>query len=321
MKGEELISIIVSAGNEEKYFDGCLESIINQTYKNTEIILIDDGTSKNSGNICDNYAKKDSRIRVVHKENSGVSSARNDSIAMASGEYLTFVDAEDMIHPDYLEIMYRDIIDNDADIVSCAVIHKKTNDNSSAFPNISEPEVEVVSGRKPIELAIFAHPFAQCAVGKLYRKSFLDDVEFAEEQELPDDSLFVFELILKRPILCIDNRGLYMVHDSSLQMSAVSGQKFYDMRAVADYKINETLKRYPEFIEFVECFDTNYALSVLSEMIPYYRKYNEIKKDCIDIIKNSRHYIPKTDMDKKLFFLVRNNLYNAYCFIKNLSNK
>ena len=103
-----LISIIIPVYNVELDLEKCLESIINQTYKNIEIILIDDGSTDNSGKICDIYAEKDCRIELLKQENSGVCSARNLGISKATGEYVTFVDADDWIEEDYIESRYHD---------------------------------------------------------------------------------------------------------------------------------------------------------------------------------------------------------------------
>ena len=97
---DDLISVIVPVYNVEEYLDRCIESIVNQTYKNLEILLIDDGSTDNSYNICDKWAKKDNRIKVVHKENGGVSSARNVGLDVATGDYIGFVDSDDYISID-----------------------------------------------------------------------------------------------------------------------------------------------------------------------------------------------------------------------------
>lgn len=99
-----LISVIVPVYNVENYLCKCVDSIINQTYNNLEIILVDDGSTDGSASICDEYVLKDSRVKVIHKENGGVSSARNIGIAEASGEYICFVDSDDWLELDYFEI-------------------------------------------------------------------------------------------------------------------------------------------------------------------------------------------------------------------------
>ena len=115
-----MISVIVPVYNVEKYLSKCVESIINQTYKDLELILVDDGSLDNSGNICDNYAKNDNRIKVVHKENGGLSSARNAGLDIASGEYISFVDSDDWIDENAYEELVKKIVSANANIICFA---------------------------------------------------------------------------------------------------------------------------------------------------------------------------------------------------------
>ena len=119
---EELVSIVVPVHNVECYIERCLKSIRQQTYRNLEIILIDDGSTDNSGKICDKYAKIDKRITVIHRKNLGPSGARNIGIEIANGVYIAFLDADDFIRIDYIEILYRLIKHNDAEIAICNYI-------------------------------------------------------------------------------------------------------------------------------------------------------------------------------------------------------
>ena len=107
-----LISVIVPVYNVEEYLPKCLESIINQTYKNLEIILVDDGSTDNSGIICEDYAEKDKRIKVVHQTNLGISAARNAGLDLCSGDYITFVDSDDYIECDEIEVLVDQIVPN-----------------------------------------------------------------------------------------------------------------------------------------------------------------------------------------------------------------
>lgn len=115
---KEKISIIIPVYKVEKYLPKCLNSVIHQTYKNLEILLIDDGSPDSCGEICDKFAEKDSRIRVIHKENAGVAMARNDGIEAATGDYISFIDSDDWIAKDAYEILYQGIKEYDAD---CAI--------------------------------------------------------------------------------------------------------------------------------------------------------------------------------------------------------
>ncbi len=105
-KNQELISIIVPVYNIESYLPRCLETISKQTYQNLEIILIDDGSTDSSGSICDKFAKKDHRAKVIHQQNAGPSGARNTGMAYASGEYLMFVDGDDYLHTDAVNTLW-----------------------------------------------------------------------------------------------------------------------------------------------------------------------------------------------------------------------
>jgi len=113
----ELVSVIVPIYNVQKYLDKCIQSIINQTYTNIEIILVDDGSSDECGHMCDQYANKDERIKVIHKKNGGLSDARNYGIICATGKYIAFIDSDDFIHQRYVEILTELAVKNQADIV------------------------------------------------------------------------------------------------------------------------------------------------------------------------------------------------------------
>ncbi len=117
----DLISVIVPVYNVEDYLRECLDSIISQTYTNLEIILVDDGSPDGSGTICDEYAKKDSRIKVIHQQNSGVSVARNTGLKAVTGDYIGFVDSDDYIEPNMYEELHRCLIENDADMSVCGI--------------------------------------------------------------------------------------------------------------------------------------------------------------------------------------------------------
>ena len=137
MKNNDLISVIIPIYNVEKFLSFCIDSIVNQTYKNLEIILVDDGSTDNSGKICDEYALKDNRIKVMHKQNGGVSSARNVGLNIAKGKYIGFVDSDDYVENDMFEILHNLIIKNNVDISCCNkfVFKKNKFTASKNFPN------------------------------------------------------------------------------------------------------------------------------------------------------------------------------------------
>lgn len=128
-----MISIIVPIYNVEKYLPKCIESIINQTYTDLEILLIDDGSTDNSGLICDKYASIDNRIRVIHKKNGGLSDARNVGLDICKGKYISFIDSDDYIELTMYEKMIKIMINQKVDIVSCNYNHIYNNNKIPFF--------------------------------------------------------------------------------------------------------------------------------------------------------------------------------------------
>ena len=131
----KLISVIVPVYNTEKYIEKCVMSILNQTYKNLEIILIDDGSTDNSPQICDSLAEKDNRITVIHQPNGGVSSARNIGLDNTHGDYITFVDSDDYIEPNMIEFLSENI--GDTNIAMCGYTSVEENGNLSPQENVT----------------------------------------------------------------------------------------------------------------------------------------------------------------------------------------
>lgn len=178
-----LISIIVPVYNAEKYLNKCIESIVHQTYNNLEILLIDDGSTDESGVICDNWAKKDKRIKVIHKKNSGVSSSRNIGLDNYSGEYVTFVDSDDYIENDMYETMLITSVKNNVDIVCC---------NYNYIPNCECNHSNV--GKSFFEECCFNSKVNGFCWNKLYKKDLLKNIYFDTNIKIYEDLLFQLKI-------------------------------------------------------------------------------------------------------------------------------
>ena len=170
---EPLISVIVPVYNVETYIKQSIESIINQTYSNLEIVLVDDGSPDACGSICDEYASKDNRIKVFHKLNGGLSDARNYGIARALGEYLSFVDGDDWIEPDMLEILVKVAEENKADLVNSGFLKDYSN-RTVEVPAIEAMFADSIDSVK----ALINGRIGAATWGKLYRKSCISDINF-----------------------------------------------------------------------------------------------------------------------------------------------
>lgn len=174
---EELISVIVPVYNVEKYVQRCIDSITEQTYQNLEIILVDDGSTDSSGEICDKSAEKDSRIHVLHKENGGLSDARNVGIEISKGRYITFVDSDDYIKTDYIMYLYNILTENQADISACANI-KVEEDGTVIRKKKSGVTMQTFTNVQAMEQLFYQKQFENSAWGKMYKKGLFEEIRY-----------------------------------------------------------------------------------------------------------------------------------------------
>ena len=190
MANTPLISIIVPVYNVERYLPRCIESILRQTYTNFELILVDDGTPDRSGIICDRYAEKDSRIRVIHKENGGVSSARNAGIDAAKGEWLTFVDSDDWISNDYLLTLTNLITEDDFDLVVGGVESRSINVSSNKRDDISI-SIRNINDHKNLEEIYLWEFWGPCVKLFSTNKIIENRIKFPDGIAMGEDDIFV----------------------------------------------------------------------------------------------------------------------------------
>lgn len=190
-----MVSVIVPVFNVEKYICECIESILAQTYESFELILVDDGSSDSSGIICDGFKSRDSRIRVFHKENGGLSSARNTGLNEARGEYVCFIDSDDSIKKDFLEMLYSSIVETDADLAICEI----------EAPRLINADMNVIIANNMIaddarkwlyDMRSREYVLMVIACNKLYKKSLFDGIRYPVGRLHEDE--FVIEPILER---------------------------------------------------------------------------------------------------------------------------
>ena len=203
----EFISVIVPVYKVEPYLDKCISSIVNQTYKNLEIILVDDGSPDNCPAMCDAWAEKDSRIRVIHKTNGGLSDARNAGMAVATGELMAFVDSDDWIDAHYIEYLYNALRQTNADISACDL--REVYDDS-VMTAIAEqmPQVEISTPEEAIEDILHNRRFRAVAWNKLYTRKVMTGESF-ETGRLHEDEFFSYRLYDKAARLAYIDLPLY----------------------------------------------------------------------------------------------------------------
>ena len=221
-----MISVIVPVYKVENYLESCVESILNSTYKDIELILVDDGSPDGSGAICDQFAQQDDRVRVIHKANGGVSSARNEGLKAAKGDYVMFVDGDDRIHCQMVETLKTAIDSGNYDF-SMIFIQKVPEEKSVEIKqyNIDEIETAELSASEFFSLVCTLHLDYPTSCNKLYRKSLIEGMLFANLIQAEDLEWNTrVSLRMQKAIVKKVQMYFYILHKGSAMHGALSGR-------------------------------------------------------------------------------------------------
>lgn len=203
----ELISVIVPVYNVAPYLERCVESICRQIYRNLEIILVDDGSTDSSGKLCDRLAESDERVKVIHKKNGGLSSARNRGLDCAVGTYIGFVDSDDYIDLSMYEILYQKLKQYNAGVAICSRYYESEDGKrETRFPITGKDRV--MNAEEAIEEMNFLRSFDMAAYDKLYRKEVFADIRFPEGK-LSEDYFIMFRVFQQAGCICFTPQPLY----------------------------------------------------------------------------------------------------------------
>ena len=244
-----LVSVIVPVYNVSQYIKCALESLINQTYKNIEIIVIDDGSTDSSGHICDAYSKKDKRIRVIHQENKGLSAARNIGLAMMKGEMVAFLDSDDAVHPKFIYSLVTAMIKENTDLVLCKYGSYYTNHGIIYNPNIKlHPSIEpgILANSKKIISSLIDNEINVNIWNKLYKKELWKDVRFVEGHVFEDAEVSYIIFSRCKRIYVLDDQ-LYFERKRPGSITDTLSIENINDRLLAQYSVeNYVQSRTPE---------------------------------------------------------------------------
>lgn len=215
-----MISIIAPVYQVEAYLPACVESILAQSYADWELILVDDGSKDNSGSLCDAYAAKDHRIRVHHQPNAGASAARNAGLELARGAYIAFVDSDDLIKPDYLEVLYRNITEHHADIACCcAVAPGGEIPVNEILPLVCKGRTIRDHAEVCADIAANEEIYWSCIWGKLIRAELAQRYRF-RPMRYGEDGVYMYQIFSHNPVVRLDTyEGYYYVNRSTSVMN------------------------------------------------------------------------------------------------------
>ena len=237
-----IISVIIPVYNTKKYVSLCIDSVIKQSYDNLEIVLVDDGSTDGSGELCDELAKKDERIKVFHQSNMGQSVARNKALEIAKGDYICFVDSDDFINKDLLTILYKMINVNNADLSVCECLQFLEDDYEFIEKNFVCDDItkldgyEILEGHDKYKMLTdmktkYSGPWA-----KLYKKELFRGIQFLEGH-LHEDQRILADITLRvnKVVICDEQMYYYMTRSGSSTISKLTKSRMFDHIESVEY--------------------------------------------------------------------------------------
>ena len=304
---EPLVSVIVPVYNVEKYLNKCVDSIVNQTYKNLEIILVDDGSPDNCPQMCDDWAEKDSRIKVIHKENGGVSSARNTGLDKANGEYISFIDSDDYIDKD----MFKTLLDKDYssyDLVEYGFTSDKKSVNTDSFENDI-----ILNNTEECILNLIKGIINPSVCDKLYNSKHISSIRFNKSKSIGEDYLFNFAYLLNIEKIIIINKPLYFYSERKNSATNVLREDMINRwkntkEIISSYSFKESSVKYAAYSHYIYellccineavaiCDDSSAQLfsEIQKELALYRKQIKNYKLSAPSLIKYySSVYFPK----------------------------
>lgn len=304
----DLISVIVPIYNVENYLRKCIESIISQTYSTLEIILVNDGSLDNSALICNMLAKEDSRIKVIHKKNGGLSDARNVGLKASSGKYVSFIDSDDYIENTYFEVLLRLMYNENADIAQCNFkrIYESNKNNSNVVKENYNTSVSVFSNLEALN-NLFNESYVQTVIScnKLYKRNLFDNIRFPVKK-LHEDEFTTYKLLYESNKLAKTEEALYcyLQRTGSITQSSFNEKRldaieayseqisFYEEKELNDLKkkavicLENILRRYMKNVIDSDLVNKDELFDYMHE---YYKNYFHLFKNTVN--KKSFKYI------------------------------
>nr|MBP3258865.1 glycosyltransferase family 2 protein [Bacilli bacterium] len=284
-----LISIVVPIYNVEKYLAKCIETIINQTYRNIELILVDDESPDNCGKICDEYKKKDPRITVIHKKNGGLSDARNKGIEKATGKYITFIDSDDYITLDYIETLFNSLSKNNADMaIGGHYIKYEKGGETTKYDT-----KEYVGNSELILDKLLYDELDVSAWAKLYKKELFNKIKFPVGR-LYEDSATTYKLVDESKVIAVNTKPIYyyIIKPNSITNCSFNKKKL-DLITSTEEMVNYISYKYPQLLSGCNRRMMYAYLSTYTQLNKDNKRYKDIEKRLVSYIKKHKDAVLK----------------------------
>lgn len=308
-----LVSIIVPVYGTEAYLPTCIDSICSQTHSYIEIILVDDQSPDRCPEICESFSQRDSRIRVIHQENKGVSGARNTGLRSAKGDYFMFVDSDDAISPDAVETLLHDIVYYGADIVSAT--KSVGNVAGKLIDKKNKEKTYVKRGGQMVLQSLLGQGETNSACAKLFRSSSFSDVFFVEGQNVNEDGFFLFQCFMKEPVFVQHNVPIYQYNFRSGSGSRDAfSEKYLSMLYFCDRKKELIAEHYPHYMEQAYNMEVRTNVQLLDVLCRTTdRKYEDLQRKCVNTVcRLYKYHHPINKHHKLVAWAVKHGLYPIY---------
>lgn len=310
-----LISVIVPVYKTEKYLYQCIESIVSQTYKNLEIILIDDGSPDYSWQICDEWAKKDNRIKVIHKNNGGAGQSRNVGLNIAHGDFICFVDSDDYMSPHMYKIMLE-YLRNDVDIVECDYVLVDNDQADFCDEVISN---KVFNTKEALIENINDHWFRQLIWNKMYKREVIKNVRFPEGKKI-DDDFFTYKVIGKaKKLVHIDAKlYAYRLQEDSVMHSLDLINRFQGIEAKIERQ-EYLICNYPD-LKDIGVANIYFSCLYIGQqcLLELSSDSNDILKKLIKIIQQYQiENLKQFSLKEKFWIIITQYFFKTTCILRN----
>ena len=318
---EALISVIVPVYKVEKYLDRCVSSIVNQTYKNLEIILVDDGSPDSCPEMCEDWAKKDGRIRVVHKENGGLSDARNAGLAVAKGEYISFIDSDDWISEDFYRVLYDTIARTGAELAECDFVTTAGDEPADR----GSGKVHTKNTLEAMESHLKDGMFRQVVWNKLYKRSVIT-AEF-DKGKYHEDVFWTYKIIASCKTLAHVERDMYFYfqREDSIMGAGYSVKRLDAVEARIE-RVQYIKQNLPELYDLA-VYELLICCVMHGQSAMKYLEKND-KREAAIYLKNaykkyrmSREYKKQLSLKRKIYFMIADISFVGFCKVKSLSSR
>ncbi len=294
----ELISVIIPIYNVEPYLAKCVESVLGQTYSDLEIILVDDGSPDRCGEICDEYVRTDSRVKVIHKKNGGLSDARNAGVKIARGEYLSFIDSDDWIERNYFEVLYHLLNDYDADLSAVALC--SVNEDGKEIGRHHNGETHFLDAAAAMENMFHRDGLPWCAQAKLYKRTLFNGIEYPVGV-LMEDKATAYKIFAGCRKIVYSDISLYKY---TVRQESIMRSRFSEKR-MRSFEVQEELnsfleQNYPTAAVSSHAYTVKCAISMLCMMsAAKYEDTEQSEKLFVYMAKFKKEFLRASFIDKR----------------------